>query len=141
MLWVSAGTTTTTPKTYTTKSICSKEMEGQRYAMGVVAGRGSCLGRRRAQEACAGLQCPSNSILFTKGSYDFSLQGLIYRQAETSEISLKEQFRAEQSFVQNSALTASFVCLPLLGCLGAGTMSALGPQLNAYIHSRHIFTS
>lgn len=70
---------------------------------------------------------PSNSIRPTRSSYDLLTSRVIYMQAETSAISLKEQFRAEQSFVQDSA----FICLPLLGCLRAGTVFSLGPQTSA----------
>lgn len=74
---------------------------------------------------------PKNSILPTRSSYDLLTSRVIYRQVETSTISLKEQFRAEQSFVRDSALMISFICLPLLGCSGAGTAFSLSPQTNA----------
>lgn len=74
---------------------------------------------------------PSNSILPTRSSYDLLTSRVIYMQAETSAISLKEQFRAEQSFAQDSALTIYLICLPLLGCLGAGTVFSLDPQTSA----------
>lgn len=71
---------------------------------------------------------PSNSILCTRSSYDLLTSRVIYRQAETSAVSLKEQFKAEQSFVQDKCFNDFFHLSPSFGMFGDRNCVLSGPS-------------